>query len=479
MQDIASNLQGRCGHDPHMRSLDTPRSMATLLERGWIGDKSGQGYYRREGKEFVALDLETLAYRERREVSFASLDALARMPLGERVREALASKDEAGEYLRDHLVPVLRYANHLKEEISHGVQDFDRVMKWGFGWEMGPFEMADAIGHEVLGLPAEPYYQGPTQRAFDGTYVSLPSEPQFRTFADYPLVSTHDGFSVRDLGDGVTAVCLTSKMGVLSPALIRSLVEFLLAGGIERLVLGSEARSFSAGFDLKFVLEHVGNPDAIQTALADLQQLAILLGKLPSVAAVHGHCLGAGLEVAFACGTVAAASEVQIGLPEAKVGLFPAGSGTAVMRLRHQTSAKTLAEKAMQLLAGVTATNADQARKLGILRPTDVTVYHPDLLATEAKRLALVATVAEPVEWATVAGPFGGMMEQMEVAQREKGELTDHDLTIGSKIKQIFRAASFEDALRLEREEFVELCGKPHTQARIRHMLETGKPLRN
>ena len=133
----------------------------------------------------------------------------------------------------------------------------------------------------------------------------------------------------------------------------------------------------------------------------------------------------------------------------------------------------------MLLLAGTTAGNADQARKLGILRPTDRTVYHPDLLATEAKRLAMQAEATPPIEWNPVAGLFGGMMDQAVASQREKGDLTDHDLKIGSMIKQIFRAASYEDALRLEREEFVELCSKPHTQARIRHMLDTGKPLRN
>lgn len=479
MQDIASNLQARCPNDPHMGSLDTPRSMAALLERGWIGDKAGQGYYRREGREFVALDLDTLAYRERKDVAFESLDALAKRPLGERIAAALQLKDEAGEFLRAHLVPVLAYADYLKAEISHSVQDFDRVMKWGFGWEAGPFEMADAIGHDVLGLPAEPFYRNGTQRAFDGSYVPLPAEPQYRTLADFPLLSEHEGFNVRDLGDGVTALALTSKMGVLSPSLIRDLLEYLRSNAIGRLVLGSEARSFSAGFDLKFVLASLEDPDAIRSALDDLQQLGAALQSIPSVAAIFGHCLGAGWEVAFSCSTVAASAEMQIGLPESRVGLFPAGRGTALMRQRHQQSAKSLADAAMLLILGTTAGNADQARKMGLMRTTDVTVYHPDRLLTEAKRLALEAEVKPEAEWKMPEGPFSGMLDRLEDEARQRGDTTDHDALIGAHIKQIFRAPTMDEALRLEREEFLDLCGKALTQQRIKHILETGKPLKN
>lgn len=479
MQDIASNLQARCPQDPHMASLNTPLSMATLLERGWIGDKAGQGYYRREGKEFVALDLDTLAYRERREVTFESLDALAKLPLGERVAAALQLKDEAGEFLRGHLVPVLAYAEYLKAEISHSVQDFDRVMKWGFGWEAGPFEMADAIGHDLLGLPPEPFFKSGKQRSFAGGYVPLPAEPQYRGLGDYPLISQQEGFNVRDLGDGVSAIALTSKMGVLSPSLIRALLDLLKRGSIGRLVLGSEARSFSAGFDLKFVMANLEDPEAIRTSLDDLQQLGAALEAIPSVAAIFGHCLGAGLEVAFSCSVVAAAPEMQIGLPESRVGLFPAGRGTTLMRLRHQQSAKALADAAMLLLLGVTATNADQARKLGYLRPTDVTVYHPDRLITEAKRLALAAEPRPNPDWSMPEGPFSGMLDRLEDEARQKGEITDHDSLIGAQIKQIFRAPTMEEALRLEREEFLDLCAKALTQQRIKHILETGKPLKN
>ncbi len=137
MQDIANNLRKRCPHDPHAQVLSTPSSMAFLLEKGWIGNKAGQGYYRKEGQEFFSFDLVTHAYRMRQEPNLPTLDELAKQPLGPRLREALLRRDQVGDFLRAYLIPALQYAHTLREEISYHVQDFDRVMKWGFGWELG------------------------------------------------------------------------------------------------------------------------------------------------------------------------------------------------------------------------------------------------------------------------------------------------------------------------------------------------------
>lgn len=482
MQDIARNLYERCGHDPHRASLAAPPSMAALLERGWIGEKAGQGYYRREGKEFLALDLVTLAYRPRQEASFPALEALAKLPLGERIARALELRDEAGEFLREHLVPVLRYADYLKAEISHSVEDFDRVMMWGFGWEQGPFAMIDGIGPERLGIPGPAFYapEG-LQRGFDGSYIPRKVEPQYRSLTDYPVVERRNHFNVRDLGDGVTAIGVTTKMGVFSPALVRELTEFL-ASFDGPLVLAGEAKVFSAGFDLKFLIGSIEDNDwpAVEEGLRALQQLSLRMGELRAVAAIHGMALGGGFEVAMGCPAIAALAETQIGFPEAKVGLFPSGSGTARMRLYFQDDLKTLLEKAMALTLGVVATNADEAREMGFLAEHDVTVYHPDRLMVEAKRLALGVMPREAPTWKQVEGPLGGMIDRRQQELKAKGELTDHDEKIGDKIKAVFtKSTSFADALARERTEFAELMHNTLTQARIRHMLESGKPLKN
>jgi len=481
MKNIADNLFARCAHDPRRGDLKLPPSMEVLLERGWLGDKSGQGYYRREGKELMAIDLQTFAYRQRREPELPTLTELAKLPLGERIRTALERKDPVGDFLREQLIPSLKYANSIKEEISHSVEDFDRVMKWGFGWDVGPFELIDAIGAQNLGMLETRYYENGTVRNWSGEWVERRDEPQFSTITEHPLIDRRETFNVRDLGDGIHAVALTTKMGVLSPAAVRELTAFFEAFD-GRAVLTSESRSFSAGFDLTFVLAQAEADDwqTLDDALYDLQMLSQLLGQKRVVAAIFGHCLGAGLEVALGCPQIIAAAETQIGLPEARVGLIPAGSGCARTHLRHQSSAKELAEAIIRLTQGTIAANADEARKIGYLREGDVTQYGADRLIFDAKRLAATVEPTSLQTWVNPEGPVNGMVDRAQEELIAKGELSEFDEIIGDKLKMVCgKSQSFEQALGLERQEFEELCRQPLTHARIKHMLETGKPLRN
>jgi 3-hydroxyacyl-CoA dehydrogenase len=482
MRDIATNLLARCPNDPNISVLTIPNSMLHLLARGWIGEKAGQGYYRREGKELLTLDFTTFAYRQKRDVFFSSLSQLERLPLGERLRQALELRDETGEYLRHYLVPALRYADYLKEEVSHSVLDFDRVMEWGFGWQMGPFAMIDAIGAENLGIKAEPFYQGRTQRSFEGSYVSIPVQAEYTSLPDYPIVSQGATYNVRDLGDGVSAVCLTTKMGIISPAVVDELTALFEKSSMSRFVLTSEARAFSAGFDLRFFSDAIAEQryGDIDGALQHLQRLGEILETRNCVAATFGYCLGAGLELALSCSHIVSLAETQTGLPESRVGLIPGGRGVTLMRNYNQHSAKRLAEVAITLTRGEIAPTPDHARVLGYLRPTDVTVYHPDRLIFEAKRIALEAIPVARPAWAAMVGPLVGMIDRELDTAVSRGEFTDFDSTIGHKIKQVFaRSTTYEESLAKERVEFVDLCGRALTHARIRHMLENGKPVRN
>lgn len=483
MQDIANNLLQRCSGDPYLDSLKTPSTMAFLMEKGWIGDKSGHGYYKKEGKELMALDFVTMAYRERLEPMLPSLAEHGKKPIGERIAAALEGRDEVGEFLRAYLVPTLQYANYLKEEISHNVRDFDRVMMWGFGWDLGPFALIDAIGAERLGIKEDAFYKGAEIHGFDGKYFTPKPEPQYRTIAEYPLVDKQEGFNVRDLGDGVLAVAFTTKMGSITPALVSSLTAYLRSGKLDRFVLTSEARSYSVGFDLNFFAEKIEAQDwdGIDAGLKELQDLGLLLSNRRAVAAVYGHCLGGGYELALACPQIAAHPDTAIGLPEAKVGLIPAGAGTVRMKLAAQAGgAKGLAEMAAQLMVGPVSANADDARRLGYLRSTDATIYHPDRLLHDAKQLALKVEPQPMADWTIVGGPVAGMIDQAQADLKAKGEITDHDGLIGDKIKFVFtKPHSLEDALKREREVFLELCRNGLSLARIKHMLENGKPLRN
>ena len=482
MQDISKNLVERCPDDPHMANFQTPRSMEALIAKGWIGDKVRQGYYRKEGKELLALNLQTFAYSQRSEPHLPAIDELGRLPLGERIAQALERRCEVGEFLREHLLPVLKYADYLKEEISHSVQDFDRVMKWGFGWQMGPFELIDAIGPERLGVSSDRSYQDGRLRDFSGAYVKPKPEREFAALSDFPIVGDSDTYNLRDLGDGIFAVALKTKMGVISPSVVQDLMAFVNTGANRPFVLTSEAKSFSAGFDLKYFDEAISRGDfgSIDEALIQLQALGEALEGCECVAAVFGHTLGAGLELAMSCSQIVAHPESNLGLPESKVGLIPGGRGTALMRLYNQYSARRLAEVGRTLTEGTISTSADHARSLGYLRQTDVTVYHPDKLISEAKRLAMTASVGKRPAWHSPEGPIGGMIDREIEEGRRSGALTDYDKIIGEKFRSIFaRAVSYEDALRLERVEFIDLCRRALSQARIRHMIETNKPLRN
>lgn len=482
MRDIAANLLTRCAHDPSVGTLTAPSSMVHLLARGWLGDKSGHGYYRREGGELLALDLNTFAYRMRQEVVFPSLTALENLPLGERIARAMELKDPAGEFLRLYLVPALRYAAQIKEEVSHSVLDFDRVMEWGFGWQMGPFALIDAIGPERLGLPNKRSFVDGQQLTYAGTYAPLPKEPQYATLPDFPLVGQGETYNLRDLGDGISAVCLTTKMGVISPLLIDELTSLIERSELSRFVLASEGRAFSAGFDLRYFLSAIEDErwNDVDVALQKLQRLGALLERRTVVAAVHGYCLGAGLELALSASHIVAHPESQIGLPEAKVGLLPSGRGTALMRLYNQHTAKRLTEIAVTVAQGTIAPTADHARSLGYLRPTDVTCYHPDRIITEAKKLALTASPMPRPAWAGVVGPLVGMIDREIGEAQKRNELTEYDAVIGHKLKQIMaRSPSYEEAVLKERVEFLDLCDNALTLARIRHMIDTGKPLRN
>ena len=334
MRDIAQNLTARCPDDPYIGALNHPQSLYGLLARNWIGQKTGQGYYRKESSDYLALEIQNFAYRQQRESDLPSLAALKDLPIGERIAEALKLKDEVGEFLRLYLIPCLRYADWLKERISHSVEEFDRVMEWGFGWEMGPFRLLDAIGHEHFGLDPEPYYKGSKQQSFTGKYVATVHEPEFEPLSSFKIVGRGKNYVLRDLCEGVTGVCTTTKLGVVTPELVDELTSLFESTKINRFVLTSESPSFSVGYDLNVFQSAITDHEfgRIQQALLHLARLGALLERRNGVAALKGYALGGGFELALSCPHIVADAEAKIGLPEARVGLVPGGRGATSLR---------------------------------------------------------------------------------------------------------------------------------------------------
>ncbi|MES4792856.1 MAG: hypothetical protein C4321_07570, partial [Chloroflexota bacterium] len=279
-----------------------------------------------------------------------------------------------------HIAPMLAYAEQIRAEVSHSAEDFDRVMRWGWGWGEGPFELAD-----LLKTSPKPFYIGKTQLANDGeTYVPLANEPQFRTWADFPLLLQTETLDIRDLEGGVAGIGIRTKMGTITPELVRELTDAVAGEG--PFVLYGAGRAFSVGYDLRtfLALIEAGEIDGVERLLIELQDLGDLLDTKNIVAAVHGYCLGAGLELAASCSRIVADSEAKIGLPEARVGLLPGGRGTALMRLRAQASNAAMVGMVSDLAQGLISDNAIHARQMGVLAAGDLTEFHPDRLPEAA-----------------------------------------------------------------------------------------------
>ncbi|MEI8282033.1 MAG: 3-hydroxyacyl-CoA dehydrogenase NAD-binding domain-containing protein, partial [Armatimonadota bacterium] len=483
MEDIAGNQIRRCPNDPFIGTLATPRSIQHLVSVGHIGNKTGKGYYERVGKEFMVLDLQTDAYRPQFPIEFTTIVDNAKKPIGERIRIALQAKDEVGEFLRLYLLPTLRYADYLKNEISYSISDFDNVMKWGFGWEVGPFELIDAIGSElVLGTKKQFYIENEQLAVDESGPIYIPSQPEFRSLADYRIVDEQGTLRFRDLGDGVTGIELTTKMGVVTPQAVEDLHSFLDKGRSGPFVFANPGRAFSVGFDLTFFLDAIDRSDwaGIEHALVRLQTLGTRLGEAPVVAAVHGYALGGGLELAMNCRKIVAAAESNIGLPESKVGLLPGGRGVTIMRMRTQQSPQMAKEAVVNLTEGFVASNAVEAKIHGYLAENDEICFNPDLLITQAKESALRAMSRPTIEFKPVAPHVNGLIEEATTAKFKDGTLTAYDEFLSSQLRFIFtKSTSVENAEALERERFIQLCQRPETRARIAHMLEYGKPIKN
>jgi 3-hydroxyacyl-CoA dehydrogenase len=483
MDDIARNQTARCPNDPFIKALATPKSVEHLLGTGNIGDKAGKGYYDRVGKEFFTLDLQTYAYRQRIEPNLPTITDNLKKPLGERLKIALEAKDEAGEFLRLYLLPTLRYADYLKNEIAYSVQDFDNVMQWGFGWEHGPFAMIDAVGSDLVLGASKQFYGGSKQLKTDESELRLLSvDPIYQSLTDYPVIEDREHLKLRDLGDGITNIEFKTKMGSVSPSVVSALSALLNEKTNERYVLSNPGRAFSVGFDLTFFLSAIESEDwsGIDSALQALQSLGEQLEKTKIVSALHGYALGGGLELAMSCPVVVALSDATIGMPEAKVGLIPGGRGVTNMRLRSQGADAMSTQTIVNMTEGKLASNAPEAKQLGFLRETDVICFHPDRLIATARETALNVKPSTRPDWGQVSHQLLGKTDQELVKLTTKGTLTAYDHLIGDILKNHFaKVESYQDSLTHEREKFLVLCRRPETKARIQHMLETGKPLRN
>src|SRR5687768_17457501 len=525
---VLRNLNERLPNEADRAAFAVHPMVQKLIERGALGEKTGKGFYERRKSatgetEIWTLDPATLEYRPKQSARIASIEAGKSVDdLAERVRSLFHAKDKAGEFLRATLAPTLVYTARVTPEIAHSIDDVDRVMRWGFGWDVGPFELIDIIGAKEVIAAAEGTHA--MARGVPPLLASLleggkkfrdglvtPAAPDLQILRSakeqHRVIKKNAGASLVDLGDGVIAVEFHSKMNAIGG----DTVQMLQAGVKEAaksgqaVVIGSDAPNFSAGANLMLVLLEAqeGNWDELDMMIRAFQQatMALRYSPVPVIAAPAGLALGGGTEIPLHADRVQAAAETYMGLVEVGVGLIPAGGGTKEMLVRAmaqlpspQSDPLPYVSKAFETvaLARVSASGPD-AQRLGYLAPTDSFTMNRERLMADAKARAL-ERVREGyhVPPPRTAIPVGG--ESVTAALNlgvhlmwRAGRASDHDALIGRKLAHIFGGGNVPHAtmvteqylLDLEREAFMSLLGERKTLERIQHTLKTGKPLRN
>ncbi len=513
--DLTRALDGR-------EDFSLPRSLQALLDRGDRGEKSGRGYYQRvknaEGSSTIlALNLHRMEYEER-SASLPELAGIGKLKsAAERTRALLDLETPAGEFTRQTLFEMLRFAAARFPEVANTVQDIDHALEWGFGWELGPFRLIDALGMDYvlagfarLGLEAPPLLQ--EGRKFYPDEAAGEPEHGLIILKDWKrdptrTVRAWPGASLIDLGDGALLLEFTSKANALGTdafAAVHTAITETVPGGFAGLVIGNQGRWFSAGADLAALLAdaEAGNRAAVEAMIGGFQKMTTSLraAPFPVVAAPFGMTLGGGCETMLYSDAVQADAELGTGLVELKVGLMPSAGGTTEMLIRANIRLKpgegkfAAVQSVFDLITSCRVTgSALGARRLGFLREGDGITMNKRRLLGDAKDklLALVAAgyeLALPRE-VEVLGEDG--YERLMNTARERqaaGEWSDYDVEMAGSLARILtgggpgtRAGVVPETrlLELEREVFVELCAKPRTHERIRHMLKTGKPLRN
>ncbi len=538
---IAANIADALS-DPQERAVYTiPPFLLEMVKRGWLGEKAGQGFYKRikgvEENEILVLDLKTMEYRPRQPVAFPSLDmARGIEDPAERLGALAYADDRAGRYIWPLLRETLLYGAHRIAEIADDIISVDHAMKWGLGWELGPFELWDALGvekatarmtHEGRTLPplvtallrtgARSFYRRETGRqyVFDlgaATQVEIPERPGFihlRTLHERQrVVVSNPGASLLDLGDGIACLEFHSKNNSVGYDILQMMRTSLqqCAERFDALVIGNQGRHFCVGANLMAILFEAQeeNWDDIELMIRAFQDanMALKLFEKPVVAAPFSMTLGGGCEICLHAARVRAAAETYIGLVEAGVGLIPAAGGCKEMLLRSLDGIPDGAEvdllpfvrHAFETIAfAKVSTSAKDAQRLGYLRRSDSVTMNQDRLLHDAKQVALglVAegyTPPQPRDDIKVLGTRAIAATQTQLYNMKcGGYISDHDERIAGKLAGVLAGGdvvpgtlvSEASLLDLEREAFLSLCGERKSQERMQHMLKTGKPLRN
>jgi 3-hydroxyacyl-CoA dehydrogenase len=530
--------------DEGQRYYTAPDFVQKMVEGGALGRKTGAGFFRMEKgpggkKNLLVLDWTTGEYRESQRPDAPSLAAVRKMTdAGERIKTIANADDRAGRFAWRLLRETLLYTANRVGEIADTLVDIDRAMRWGYNWELGPFEIWDALGvretverFEQDGHPVAPWVKqlldaghetfyrdgadGPEVWDVEaGDYAPVPRPESFLVLSELKrgngIAYQNSGAALVDLGDGAACLELTSQsqpgMNPLDDMMIEGILEGLEKAEMEfdALVVHHQGDNFSAGANLQGILQLAASSrwDDISDMIQNFQRAttALRAASIPVVTAPFGYALGGGAELTMGGDRIVAHAETYMGLVEAGVGLVPGGGGTLFLLQRLLAGVEEpindnqdFVKRAFENIAmAKVSTSAAEARDLGYLAPGDFVEMNRDRQLYSAKRLAL--TLAElgyrpPIEEPLyLPGRAGAATLRMSLHNLNITHwISDHDEVVAGHIAHILcggdttpnRPVSPQTILDLEREAFLSLCGEEKTQQRMEHMLKTGKPLRN
>ncbi len=522
---VAAELGSATGED-----FGLPDWVQTLVRSGALGEKTGAGFYKKEGKAILTLEYQTGEYRPQEKLKLPELKALRDRPLRERLEGALELSAPYGVFVRELLAHTFHYALSHAADIAYELPAIDEALEWGFGWEEGPLKAMDRLGpgrvrelFQEAGLGV-PELLGHAHRGFYDRGWALTTSGQYAPRLERPgrigvgllrqggkMLRGNDEASLLDLGDGVALLEFHSRMNTIGEGtlrLLREALDYLERENCAGLVIGNDdSRAFSAGANLQQAMmsAQAGGWQALEGAVAAFQDASLSLRRapFPVVAAPHGLTLGGGAEFALHADRVQTPAELYMGLVEAGVGLIPAGGGTKELLFRFTRDLEPYAagndgadpfeavKRAFQLIAAAkTSTSALEARKMGFLRHGDAFSMNRDFLIADAKGQVLALAPGYRAPLPTTITALGsqalGNLRYAVWQFQEAGQISEHDATIGLELAYVLAGGegaphevSEQDILGLEREAFLKLLGMEKTQARIFHMLQTGKPLRN
>jgi 3-hydroxyacyl-CoA dehydrogenase len=514
--------------------FELPAFMKKMIENGWLGAKTKQGFYVKKDREILELDPETFEYSKAKKMKTPSIEiAKQQKGLANRVKTLVYAKDRTGEILWNIMAPTLRYSAELHGEIADDIVAIDNAMKWGFGWQQGPFEIWDAIGvsksiekmkEEGAEVPAfvqrlldqnyETFYKEEDGELyfFDGDgYKPVPVNEKVIDLKRYKkkhgVIKKNTGASLIDLGDGIALLEFHSQSNAIGLDIMQ-MINFAI-DEVERnykgLVIGNQGRNFCVGANLGLILMEAQDDNIFELDFVvrtfQNAMMKIKYSTKPVVAAPFAMTLGGGAEVCLPAAHIQATTETYMGLVEPGVGLIPGGGGNVGLYTKHlkglpngvEVDYQNIANKVFETIAmAKVSTSADEARDNNFLNFADGISVNADHQLYDAKQVALSlfenGYQSPKREKVPVTGDSGYATLLLGAeAMFLSGYISEHDLKIAKKLAFVLAGGKVpfgtlvdeQYLLDLEREAFLSLVAEPKSQQRMQHMLVKGKPLRN